>query len=490
MTGRIGLAISTQNRRHIFTKTLLQYQKYTPRDIVTVVVDDCSDAPVRSAFGARIIRNETIKGVARVKNQGIAALLDAGCDHIFLSDDDCYPSAQWWQPYVQSGEHHLSLQQRQKKWCQKCCATTMYNYDCVPGRLRCSVCHPGQQLYEDDKIHAVAWGSGAFLYFTRECIQRIGGFRTEYGRYGIEHWDIGIRARNVGMTRFAFQDILNPALHATDALSQGRRSCVPRDIRTAQLKKNWEIFQKYQDSKEFVPYTEPDPTQLATVAMPWRPAPQRQAAQRRCVKYWQDHGYTVIAADSTEHGHQDPGFLCSKARNNAVAQTDTSIVIIADADTLPANIDQITDAVLAVNSGNADAIWPFTEYRHIPNGWVTKEDLTHAPIQQSYINSPGGIVVIRTQTFWDIGGYDERFTPGLSANGSCYGYDDTAFLAAASTLCRVERIDGIVYSFNHAVNAAGKPDRNFGPTNPNKARFRLYESAKGKPEAMRQLTTK
>lgn len=226
-------------------------------------------------------------------------------------------------------------------------------------------------------------------------------------------------------------------------------------------------------------------TDLATVCIPWRPAPERIAAHDRCVKFWKDNGYTVVEADSKESA----GFLCTQARNNAVAMATTPIVIVADADTIPADIDQIHDAVQMVNSDSADVVWPFTEYRHIPNEWVEKDNLEHAPVQQFYNNSAGGILVARAKTLWSLGGFDERFTPGLSANGSCHGYDDTAFYAVAFTLCRIARIDGIVYSFNHATNAVGKPARDFGAANPNRALWRRFRFASGKPEVMRKLIT-
>ncbi|EUA60279.1 putative phage protein [Mycobacteroides abscessus 1948] len=45
------------------------------------------------------------------KNRCIAELMDLGCDHLFLADDDVWPTVdEWWKPYVESPEPHLSFQ--------------------------------------------------------------------------------------------------------------------------------------------------------------------------------------------------------------------------------------------------------------------------------------------------------------------------------------------------------------------------------------------
>ena len=34
--------------------------------------------------------------------------MDAGCQHLFLADDDCWPLVDnWWEPYINSPEPHL-----------------------------------------------------------------------------------------------------------------------------------------------------------------------------------------------------------------------------------------------------------------------------------------------------------------------------------------------------------------------------------------------
>ena len=215
-----------------------------------------------------------------------------------------------------------------------------------------------------------------------------------------------------------------------------------------------------------------------TVCMPWRAQPDRIDAYERCRKYWEDRRFLVTTADS------DPTqpFVCNEARNAAAHQADTDIIIVADADTLPENYYQVVKAISMVQKGEAEIVYPHTVYRYIPATWVDRNtDVLHqAPFLGETLNSPGGMIVANAKSFWSINGFDDRFVPGAS------GYDDTSFLVAAQTLLDVKRIIGTVYSFDHPVSVI----RDYGPTNPNKARYDLYLAAAGDPDAMTKLVTR
>jgi len=209
------------------------------------------------------------------------------------------------------------------------------------------------------------------------------------------------------------------------------------------------------------------------VAIPWREGPGRLLAFTRCVDYWNRQGFTVITADS------DPlqPFLCNQSRNNAVRQAMSTVVVIADGDTLPDYVEHVNKAVQLVTEGAYDMVWPFTVYRHIPAEWVRVDDLLSAPVVKQYRNSPAGIIVANREKFWEIGGFDEQFTPGQ------WGYDDSAFALAAQTLLRTFRLPGIVYSFDHPVDGG----RDLTDANANKYRYTLYARASHNPARMRRL---
>lgn len=481
MVASFGVAVTTLNRRRLADHTLDAYRRHTPDDIPILVVDDGSNIPVANADH----RNPTPRGVAAAKNQCIRLLMQTGVDRLLLSDDDVYPTADnWWEPFVDSPHPHLIFQPREQRRCRRH-GDTWHVYDTVKGRFACPRCIPVvAPLWSDDQYFAVEWGAGVLMSVTRDVVNRVGGLRPEFGRWSAETWEWSHRIANITGQTYPFLSPLHADLHAVDAYSTGHRSAVSPRVRDEHRDRNWRLFQQHKDSTDFVPYTE-----TVAVAIPRRDTLDRVDAHEKCAQWWTGHGYTVLFGDS----HPDQPFSCSQARNNAVAACNhCDVIVVADADTIPDSVDQIHHAVsMVMASGEPLVVYPYTEFRHIDAVWATKpgDDYRHAPTQQRYLNSPGGMWVMRLSTFELLGGFDEQFAAGLSPSGSCWGYDDTAFRLAAETLAITQRVPGIAWSFNHATDAHGKPDRSFyAPDNPNLTRYRLYETARGNPTMMQALT--
>jgi len=181
----LGVAISTRNRRALFERTVRQWRRWLPPNSVLVVVDDASDVPLRGetmllphGCVVRLIFNPYRKGVAATKNLGIAALMDAGCDHLFLVDDDVFPvSDRWWRPYVDSPEPHLSFQR------------------------------PEKSGSGDDLHFAVGFPRGYMLYAERRVIDAVGGMDPAYGAWGGEHVEWQMRIHDAGLTRWPYADV-------------------------------------------------------------------------------------------------------------------------------------------------------------------------------------------------------------------------------------------------------------------------------------------
>jgi hypothetical protein len=201
-----------------------------------------------------------------------------------------------------------------------------------------------------------------------------------------------------------------------------------------------------------------------TVAIPWRPQPDRLDAYRRVTAFWQHHGFPTVTADS----NPTLPFSLAEARNNAVHKVKTSQVIVADADAIP-DIAAIHTAL-----DNTGVTWPFNEYRHIPGTYANNPDLMTAPIDRLYRNSVGGCIVTHTATYWTLGGMDERFDRR-------WGYEDNAFHAVVTTLSTAHRVPGILFSFNHTA------EREMTHDNPNRWRADLYKYAAGTPQLIREL---
>ena len=460
----IGVGITTLNRPHVFQQCLDAVKAHTPGAFI-VVVDDGSDNPVPGAY-----RNPLPTGIAAAKNDCLRLLTDnPAVEHIFLLDDDVIVGENWAQPFLTHPEQHLCFQPSlENVRCRRCRQPTLHVYDTMRGQMACTVCDPMHIIWRDDQSFAVQWGSGAVLYYSRACINRIGGMRRQFGRYGYEHWEHSFRARNTGFCTHPFTSVTSN-IRLLDAEVRGQ-SCLTRQERQSS---NWAVFQHFSGSSDHVDFT-PTPQRHLTVCSPWRATPDRLLGRTKAQEWWQSHGFTVVEADS------DPSkpFLCNQARNNAVKQTSDDVIVLADGDTIPHSILQITAAVDLCANDEADIVWPFNIYRHIPD---TAEDYPNAEIIAEYRHgSPGGIIVFRRDAYWSINGYDEKFTPGA------WAWDDTAFMYAAQTLLRTRRIPGLVYSFDHQVDNAGRPGRVLDES-PNKPRYKLYEFANKKPDVMREL---
>lgn len=210
----------------------------------------------------------------------------------------------------------------------------------------------------------------------------------------------------------------------------------------------------------------------ATVAIPWRPTPDRVPAFKRCLEFWINHNFPVVTADS------DPTlpFHCNIARNNAIAKATTDIIISADGDTLPEDIAQVHEAIKIVSESPETVVWPFTTYVYVFGWEVNNPDLSTARVVHAIDNMSAGIVVFHKDTYADLGGYDENFQLGA------WGYDDLAFHHCAETLTTTRRLPGRVFSFDHEVN------RDTSEENPNRRRYEeLYAPARGNPGLMRAI---
>lgn len=160
MSGRVGVAISTTGTRPRFLEKA--EQSWDMAGLTPVTITDVER-----------------DGVSAVKNAGLAELMDAGCEHLFLADDDCGPLRRAsWERYVTDPAVHLSL-----SW----------------GEHR--------SLGNDGDGHSL-WSHprGVLLYFHRSVIERVGGYRTEYpGMH--EHVDLSRRVHLAGLTTHRFMDI-------------------------------------------------------------------------------------------------------------------------------------------------------------------------------------------------------------------------------------------------------------------------------------------
>lgn len=229
---KIGIGCTTHNRNETAKHTIEQIRKYAPSNAKIVVVDDASKIPFEGAD----FRFNVNVGISNAKNKCFELLDD--CDYIFLFDDDCYPTQwDWHKPYINCGIKHLSF--------------TFENLSNGKQNGNKSL------LDHIDKFgHTVSFNNpcGCMLFFTKECLETVGGFNPLYKVYGYEHVDLSVRIHNAGLTPNRFMDVTNSLelfhshdYHSTITSSVGA-------MRSAYIRQNLALYNQSQKSKQFIPY--------------------------------------------------------------------------------------------------------------------------------------------------------------------------------------------------------------------------------------------
>lgn len=184
VSSKIGIGITTKDRPEILAQCLDNLSKHLPADAKVIIVDDGSQKPATSEF--EVIRNPNPVGIPRAKNQCLKALKD--CDHIFLFDDDCWPIVDgWYQPYIDSKEHHLAF--IFDKW-----ASGQPVGDC-------------EKYHETE--HEIWWthSRGCMVYLDALCLHTLGGYAKVYGMGYEEHMDYSDRSFAAGLTSWRYMDV-------------------------------------------------------------------------------------------------------------------------------------------------------------------------------------------------------------------------------------------------------------------------------------------
>lgn len=254
----IGIAITTHNRPEVLKRAIEQHIKHLPSGALVVVIDDGSKPQAVVPDGVTLVRHEQSRGIVASKNVSLTALVDAGCEHIFLWDDDAWPIADnWHQPYIESPEPHLAYQFLDLAGPRKINDMTV--------------------LYRDDKHIAFTGQRGVMLYYHRSAIDKVGGFDPVYGRGMYEHPDLALRIHNAGLTSWAFADVIGSEklIHSMDEYEEGARS-IPRPEREALDKKNAVIYGQRRDSG-YTGYAEYESQRdvVITTLLTSQPDPQR-----------------------------------------------------------------------------------------------------------------------------------------------------------------------------------------------------------------------
>jgi glycosyltransferase involved in cell wall biosynthesis len=233
----IGIGITTHNRYDIFKKTFEEMKRFAPANAKIVVVDDASDKPVPETT-YRFSQNA---GIARAKNKCFELLYNAGCEHFFLFDDDCYPVVEdWYKPYIESKEPHLN-----------------YIFEEFSGTNR-PVLNDTLLLYKDSAIKAYSHVRGCMCYYKRICLDVCGGMSPLFGKWGYEHPDLSNRIYNAGLTTFRYMDVPDSGklFYSRDEHTGNAESTVQGEARKECITTNSKIYDARKDITEYVEFRE------------------------------------------------------------------------------------------------------------------------------------------------------------------------------------------------------------------------------------------
>lgn len=205
---RIGIGITTRKRPEVLETALAHFTAFPTPDSKIVIVEDDPDAdPATGLVVANfkeanpdvevIFRKSTTRlGIARAKNACLAVLQD--CDHVFLFDDDTWPKTHNW------AERWIEINQINGVGHSMWNVFVRKSGD-TPEQIRASI-EPIQEwvittINEENDNQMVAWQNclGVLLYFSRACLDAIGGYDSSAANvYGFEHAQVSHRASDAG----------------------------------------------------------------------------------------------------------------------------------------------------------------------------------------------------------------------------------------------------------------------------------------------------
>ena len=174
------------------------------------------------------------KGPGHARNQVLAHF--DGYDHVFIFDDDCYPTRLGWEDYF--------IQEAQ---------ANDIHYMALPDIFG------GEFLYAESDITFWFSALGCFLYQDKIAMETIGGYNLEYNRYGYEDAARSHRAIKAGLTGsdagwgFPIRGV--SYIHSEDVFGENPAPNIVTAEKLAYIALNQPIYQKeIQGVNLFYPY--------------------------------------------------------------------------------------------------------------------------------------------------------------------------------------------------------------------------------------------
>lgn len=225
---KIAICITTRNRPEAFERTFVNWMLRKPINARIFVIDDASD----NIYCEADYRFKQRAGIPRAKNKCLELAYKWGAEHIFLSDDDCYPiSDNWCTPYIESGINHL-------------CYTFTSGWNGTPS---------WNSGYREGNFIIHSLGCGCMMYIKRKCLDTVGGFDESFGLGKYEHVDYSRRIHNAGLTPHKFMDVIGSdrLFYSMDKKNEVERSFNESE-RIELLSKGLSYFNANANSKRYI----------------------------------------------------------------------------------------------------------------------------------------------------------------------------------------------------------------------------------------------
>ena len=204
MSEKIGLGILTYKRPEYFKEVI----KNVPANLIDeiVVVNDGTPYDISADFYT-LIQHKTNQGVGKSKNSALKHLQSKDCDHYFLMEDDIIiKNSEVFGKYIdaakQTGIQHFNYSQHGLM-------NKVRNSETPNPRVKIDYKNISIELY----THCV----GAFSYYTKKCIDRV-GLMDEFYFNATEHLDhtYGIIKANMHPPFWWFADIVSSNSYLSD----------------------------------------------------------------------------------------------------------------------------------------------------------------------------------------------------------------------------------------------------------------------------------
>jgi len=170
MSEKIGVGIITKDRPQFLKKLLDSIDGCNWLDLIIINDGDSFQCP---GYNYYIHTNETNLGVAASKNKAMKHLLDIGCDHIFLIEDDMFIKDQnIFQAYInaskKSGIQHFNFSQH--GFANK-----------IRNNVGEIIANPKITVrYDNTGISFYQHCVGSFSYYSRKCLEDVGLMDERY----------------------------------------------------------------------------------------------------------------------------------------------------------------------------------------------------------------------------------------------------------------------------------------------------------------------